>query len=456
MRRRQFNQLSLALAGLGLAACSNSANLEFRQQDRNSKFRVWWIQSFYPAETEALSQIVADWEKANNKSVEITFYNDGSVNRDAENALNNGNPPDILFSNTAEFALYPKLAWQNRLADVTDVIEPIKNLFSPIALKAVSYQNGTQGKRSYYGVPVAQLAAGLHYWRDLLTEVGLNDANMPKDWDGFWKFWQTAQDLARSKGKKEIYGMSLPMSAEATDTIFMFEQFLSAYDVELLDVDGQLQGDTQKNRMGIIAALSKYAGFYKDKYVPPTAVQWSDADNNQVFLSRNSFMTTNPGLSIPASQQFDANIYNKRLVTTEWPIAPNGKPLNYLVAVKQAVIFADSIYLQDAKSLLSHILQPSNLLTYLKGAGGRYFPTMPKLLEDPYYKDAQDPHILAATKQFQNTNSFYASLNPAYAEVGAKQIWGKAITSVATNAASPEQAADTAIAQIKEIFAQWK
>jgi multiple sugar transport system substrate-binding protein len=124
--------------------------------------------------------------------------------------------------------------------------------------------------------------------------------------------------------------------------------------------------------------------------------------------------------------------------------------------VKQAVIFASSSNQAMAKSLLSHIIQPNNLLTYLKGAGGRYFPTMPKLLEDPYYKDSQDPHILTATKQFQNTTSFYTAQNPAYAGVGANKIWGKAIKSVAQGDATPEQAANTAIAQIKDIFAKWK
>jgi multiple sugar transport system substrate-binding protein len=456
MRRRQFNQLSLCLAGLGLASCSDSALLNNRVPEKNSKFRIWWIQSFYPSETEALSQIVSEWEKKNNTKVEITFYNDGSVNRDAENALNNGNPPDILFSNTAEFSLYPRLAWQNKLVDVSEVVEPVKNLFSPIALKAVSYRNGTTNKRSYFAVPIAQLAAGLHYWRDQLADVGISDTNIPKDWDGFWKFWETAQDMAVSRGKKDIYGIGLPMSAEATDTIFMFEQFLTAYGVDLLDDNGQLQVDDPKNRQGIVAALNKYAGFYKSKHVPPNAVQWTDADNNQVFLSRNSFMTANPGLSIPASQQFDPVVYNKKLVTTEWPLASNGKPLEYLVAVKQAVIFADSPNQDMAKSLLSHIIQPSNLLTYLKGAGGRYFPTMPKLLEDPYYKDSQDPHILTATKQFQNTSSFYTAQNPAYSEVGAKQVWGQAIKSVAKGTATSEQAADTAIVQIKNIFSQWK
>jgi multiple sugar transport system substrate-binding protein len=278
MRRRQFNRLSLSFAALGLAACSDPNVLKDRPPEKNSKFRVWWIQSFYPAETEALSQIVSEWEKKNNTKVEITFYNDGSINRDAENALNNGNPPDILFSNTAEFALYPKLAWQNKLVDVSDVVEPVKDLFSPIALKAVSYKDGATNQRSYYAVPIAQLSAGLHYWRDLLSDVGLSDTNIPKEWDGFWQFWETAQDLAKTKGKKDVYGIGLPMSAEATDTIFMFEQFLEAYGVDLLDDNGQLKVDDPQNRQGIIAALTKYAGFYKSQHVPPKAVQWTDSE----------------------------------------------------------------------------------------------------------------------------------------------------------------------------------
>jgi multiple sugar transport system substrate-binding protein len=123
--------------------------------------------------------------------------------------------------------------------------------------------------------------------------------------------------------------------------------------------------------------------------------------------------------------------------------------------VKQAVIFADSTNQATAKSLLTHIIKPNNLLTYLKGAGGRYFPTMPELLADNYYKDSQDPHILSVAKQFEKTTSFYTAQNPAHSEVGAKQVWGKAIKAVAKGA-SPEQAADSAIAQIKEIYTQWK
>jgi multiple sugar transport system substrate-binding protein len=167
-------------------------------------------------------------------------------------------------------------------------------------------------------------------------------------------------------------------------------------------------------------------------------------------------MTLNPGLSIPASQQFDKDVYNKKMITMEWGQTPSGKSFSNLVAMKQAVIFADSTNQAMAKSLLSYIIRPNNLITYLKGAGGRYFPTMPKLLEDPYYKDSQDPHILAVAKSFQNTSSFYTSLNPAYSEVGEQRIWGQAIFAVAQGNTSPEQAADTAINQIKNIFMQWK
>jgi multiple sugar transport system substrate-binding protein len=63
---------------------------------------------------------------------------------------------------------------------------------------------------------------------------------------------------------------------------------------------------------------------------------------------------------------------------------------------------------------------------------------------------------LAAAKSFQNTSSFYTALNPAYSEVGEQRIWGQAIFAVAQGNLSPEQAADIAINQIKNIFTQWK
>ena len=93
------------------------------------------------------------------------------------------------------------------------------------------------------------------------------------------------------------------MSPLAGDTFFIFEQFLEAYNVRIVDENGQLLLDNPQVKAGIIEALTEYTNFYKNGYVPPAATQWSNPDNNIAFLSRNLLMTVNPSLSIPGSQR---------------------------------------------------------------------------------------------------------------------------------------------------------
>jgi multiple sugar transport system substrate-binding protein len=82
---------------------------------------------------------------------------------------------------------------------------------------------------------------------------------------------------------------------------------------------------------------------------------------------------------------------------------------------------------------------------------------MPQLLEDPFWKEP-DPHFASAINQLlkQPTRPSYEAISPAYSVVLERNIWPKAILSIVKDRVSPEQAADTAIAQIVDIFANWK
>jgi len=457
MRRRDFNLLSLFLLGIGLANCTNTAQPDPKPSvSKDSRFRIWWNEGYFPEETEVIRQLVAAWEKQSGMKAELTIYSEKDLARETNNAIDSGNLPDVLYSYSADFTLFPQLAWNGLLADVSDVVQPIKDIYSPSALQAVSYQNNVAKKRSYYAVPISQSTTHIHYWQDMLANAGLDKSAIPQQWDAFWKFWLQPQETLQQKGQKEVYGIGLPMSPAATDTFFQFEQFLEAYNVELLTEEGQLALDVPAVRQGVIAALKQYTDLYKIKEVPPQAVDWADPDNNVAFLSRTCVMTATPSLSIPASHRQDTETYTTQTVTIPWPSKPDGQPLRYLVAVKQAVIFEGSAHKNTAKSFLSYMVQPQNLVAYIKGSQGRFFPVMPKLLQDPFWTDPKDPHISTAVQQFKQTRPFYSVLNPAYTQVQSKNVWGNVIKSVAQGTRSPEQGADDALAQIKQIFAEWK
>lgn len=325
-------------------------------------------------------------------------------------------------------------------------------------MKAVELYNKVEQRRRYYAVPLHQATIHVFYWKDLLKQAGYLPDEIPEDWDRFWQFWKTVQDRLRSQKMPEIYGLGMPISVGASDTYYLFEQVLEANNVQILNERGQLLVDGSEIRQGIVKSLDWYAKFYQQGYVPPTAVKWLDPDNNRSFLNREVVMTLNPTLSIPLALRQDRETYLKKLGTVPFPNKPSGEPMRELVSIRQAVVFAKSQHQDAAKAFLSYLIQPETIRNYLKSAGGRYLPVMTRARRDPFWTDPADPYISTATKTLARgtTRSFYSVQNPAYGRVLQENIWGKALNRIVVDHQSPEQAADEAIAQIKQIFAQWQ
>ena len=442
-----------------IVACSSTSDLNISPVNRSSPqdrvLEVWWDKGFYPEEDEALQQVLSEWEQETGNQVRLSLHNNDELFLKTERAIQADNPPDILMNDAADRFLNPGLAWQGKLADLADLIEPIKDSYSNPVLASVYFYNEREKRRSYYAIPIHIGIPHIFYWRDLLQQVGKSEQDIPQDWDAFWKFWQQVQDQLLTEG---VYGLGLPMSVEAADTDDIFEQILEAYNVEILDSEGELQVDNPQVRQGIIDCINWYTQFYIQGYVPPKAVKWLNPDNNRSLLNKLVVMTPNQSLSIPAAVKQDKDIYYHQLVTTGYPDKPNGKPMRYIAMIRQAIVLADSNKQKLAKDFLTYFNQPEVLSKYLKAAGGRYLPVNKQILTDTFWTDPADPHISTAIQPFlqEEITLPYTVLNPAYSIVLKDSIWGKALTRVVIDRHSPEQAADEAIAQIKKIFAQWK
>ena len=460
MKLKKYLLPILFLLSLVLVTCTKTPPDSTTEVSADSSpLTIWWTQGHYAEETETIKQVVAQWEKKSGIKTELTIYTEDDILKQTQSALAAGKPPDILFDHRADSTVSPSWAWEGKLVDVSEVIEPVKDLYNSSAIASVYLYNNVAKKRAYYAVPIKQHSLHIHYWRDMLADIGLSEQDIPKKWDAFWEFWQQAQDTLRQQGQEEVYGIGLTMSAEGTnDTFFEFEQALEAYDVQLLDEKGQLLLDEPKVRQGLINTLAWYTNFYKQGYVPPDAVDWVGADNNVNFLNRVTLMTLNTTLSIPASQRKEEDIYRNQMVTIPFPDEPDGEKPKYLVAVKHLLIFASSKHQQAAKDFLSYLVQPENLSSHVKGSVGRWFPVMPILWEDPFWNNKADSHVWVAGQQFKegSTRALYQVLNPAYTQVQLENIWGKAIERVVVDGLSPEQATDEAIEHIQEIFAEWE
>ncbi|MDW8124711.1 MAG: extracellular solute-binding protein [Geminicoccaceae bacterium] len=432
---------------VGLASAATAADLT-----------VWWNKSYYPEEDQQFDKIVKEFQAKTGKKVEYVMFTNEDVPRKVLAALTAGEPPDLSYAFLFDVQHTARWAFEDVLEDVSDVVETVRPHLLPSALEAVTLLNGRTGKKSIYAMPVAQQVEHIHVWKDMLDQAGLKLSDVPRTWNEYWDWWcKVAQPaVRRATGNRNVFGIGQPMSSSASDTFFAFMMFLNAFDTKIVDpATGRLTVDDPKVRQGMIKALESYTKPFKDRCVPPGAVNWSDADNNVNFLNRITIMVPNPSLSIPASQYNnpDRSVYYEKMVTLEWPDKPDGRPIEYTTSIKTAVIFKNSKNKALAKEFMKFFLQPENLGPYLEGSLARWFPVDKRLIDRPYWKDQTDPHRVVQVRQYTQRPQvpFPHVYNHRIIAVNAENAWGKAVTRVVLDNWTAERAIDELIARMKEL-----
>ena len=118
LRRRQVLRASVQLAAAGTLARPYIANAAA------TTATVWWIQGFVQEEDVAFRDMVAEYQKATGNTLDFSIVPYAPMRQKIVSAVTSGLVPD-LFQNTPTelIALY---AWDDKLLDVTDVIETQK------------------------------------------------------------------------------------------------------------------------------------------------------------------------------------------------------------------------------------------------------------------------------------------------------------------------------------------
>ncbi len=417
---------------------------------------IWWNKSYYPEEDQQWDKIVAQFEKEKRLDVEYSLYTNEDLPRKVLAALTAGEPPDLSYGFLFDLQHTSRWAYEDVLADVSDVVGEIKDHLLPSALKAVQLMNGTTGQRSIYAMPVAQQIEHIHVWKDMVEQAGLSLDDVPKTWNEYWDWWcKTAQPAVRkATGDRQKYGIGHAMSSSASDTIFAYMMYLNAFDTKIVDEQGNLLVDDPKTREGMIKALESYTKPFKDRCVPPGSVNWQDSDNNVNFLNKITVMVPNPSLSIPASQKnTNPENYNKNMVTFEWPDKPDGRPIEYIASIKTAVIFKQGKNQAAAKEFMRYFLRPENLGPYLEGSLARWFPVDKRLVDTPYWRDQSDPHKVVEVRQYtQRPQTPWPQVyNHKIIQVNAENAWGKAVTRVVLESWPADKAVDELIGRINQV-----
>ena len=450
LSRRSVLSNSLALAAAGTLARPYIANAVA------TTATVWWIQGFAQEEDISFKKILADYQKASGNTIDYTIAPYAPMRQKIVSAVTSGVVPDLFQNTPVEIiALH---AWEDRLVDVTDVIETQKSQYTRTALLTVNCYNNVEKKRSFYGVPYTVASQTNHIWRPLVEKAGYTMEDLPRRWDAFYDFFKEVQKKLRAQGTRHIYAFGFQLNTTGNDSNSLFNSFLIANGgQDIVTPDGKLHLDDPQVREAALRALTYPTTAYKEGFVPPGAINWNDADDNNAFHGKQIVMDLDGSLSTEVAIIKNQPDYND-IVTMGLPLSNDGKAVPSQAGSLCGLIPKGAQNVAVAKDFLKYLIQPAVLNEYLKTGLGRNLPAMAAIVkDDPWWLDPADLHRVAYTNQVllgPTIPTFWTS-NPAYAEVQNEHVWATAWADIITGGMTPQGAAEKAFKRVEEIFAKY-
>jgi multiple sugar transport system substrate-binding protein len=426
---------------------------------------VFWVKGFYKSEDDALFEVIRKFEQKTGTKVALSQYPVQDMIPKTVAALDSGTPPDVAYADVYDFQVTGKWAFEGRLEDVTDVIEPMKDRFAPNTIETTFLYNDKLKKRSYYAYPIKQQTMHIEYWIDMLKTAGFQESDIPKAWKEYWSFWcDKVQPAYRRASGSRAYAIGQPLGVDSSDAFYSMLTFFDAYNVRLVDDAGKLLVDDPKTREGLIAALKDYTDPYVKGCVPPSATSWKDPDNNVAFHNKTTALTHNATISIAAKWLDDSNNatlseeqraqakknYEELIRTAGFPNKPDGSKMVYRTAVKTGVVFAEAKNKAQAKEFVKFLLEEENLTPYVEGALGRWFPVTKVAQERPFWK--ADPHRTSVYNQYKDgTVTFEFTRNYKFTILNNENVWAKAANRVINEKVPVDKAVDEMIERVKAV-----
>jgi multiple sugar transport system substrate-binding protein len=450
-----LSRRSVLRGSLGLAAAGTLAR-PYLASAAATTAEIWWPQGFVPEEDVSFKKIVADYEKASGNTIDLSIMPFAPQRQKIVSAVTSGVVPDVINNNPAEIvALY---AWEDKLVDVSDVVETQREEFTETALLNVNCYNNVDKKRSFYGVPLTMDVLPNHVWQPLVEKAGYKMEDIPKTWDAFYDFFKEVQKKLRSQGVRNVYGLGLNVTTNGVDPNNVFNYFLIAYGGQgIVTKDGKLHLDDPKVREAAIKALTYPATAYKDGFVPPGAINWNDADDNNALHAKQIVMDLDGTISSEVAIIHKEQDY-KDLVTMGLALSNDGKPVPSQANSFSGLIPKGAKNVTVAKEFLKFVVQPKILDDYLKTGLARRVPAMPSIVKgDPWWLDPEDPHRVAYVNQalLGPTVPAFWVYNPAYAQIQNEHVFPNGWAEIAKDGVTPQAAAEKAFKRVEEIFAKY-
>jgi multiple sugar transport system substrate-binding protein len=209
-------------------------------------------------------------------------------------------------------------------------------------------------------------------------------------------------------------------------------------------------------RAAAVKAIERLTTPFKEGYVPPSCVNWNDADDNNAFHSKLMVMDFDGTISTEIAVYDKKELYED-IVTRGLPLGNDGKQLPSQVALIGPAIPKEAKNVAMAKEFIRYAVQPKVLNEYLKDGLGRWMIPMPETAKsDPFWLK-EDPHRTAYTEQvlLGPTLPIHEVFNPAIAQINSEHLFSVAEFDVIKEGMTPEAATDKAFKRVEEIFAKY-
>jgi multiple sugar transport system substrate-binding protein len=419
---------------------------------------VWINQGFIPQEDAAARDVIAGYEKASGNKLDASIMPFMAMNQKTISALTSGDVPDLVFMD-APSTILPQNAWDDKIVDVSDVVAPYESQLSETAKLGSTFYNKTTKKRSYYLCPIKQGATPFHVWGDLVEKAGFKVSDIPAKWDDHWTFFAQMQKPLRAKGMRKVYTCGLQITTVGpNDGNNVFTHFLIANGGEgIITPDGKLHTDDPQIREAAIKSCEFMTNLYKEGVVPPEALSWNDADDNNGYHEKLFVMDFDGTLSTELAMIKDKQAFYHDMVTLAPQQKNDGTPMKTQVNAGGGYIPKGARNVEVAKDFMKYWMQPKVMNDNLKAGLGRWVPAIPQVVkDDPWWLNSGLPCVTPYVHEavLNPTVPVYEGFSPAWGQASAEQLWGQAHADVIKNGMKPADAIDKAFKRCKEIFAK--
>jgi multiple sugar transport system substrate-binding protein len=323
----KYSRRSVLRGSLGLAAAATLSKPYIANAAAKTA-TVWVGQGFVPAEDDAFKQLAADYMKASGNRLDYSIMPFLAQIQKTVSALTGGDVPDLIFMD-APSSIVPQNAWDDKLVDVSDIVKPYEAQLSQTAKECSTFYNKTAKAHGYYLAPIKQFCIPFHIWGSLVEKAGLKLSDAPKTWDAFWDFFKPTQKELRGKGMRKVYALGLQITTVGpNDGNNLFQAFMIANGGgNIVTPDGQLHTSDPKVREAAIKSCAYLTEAYKEGYIPPEALSWNDADDNNGFHEKLFVVDFDGTLSTELAMIKDTQAYMHDVVTMGLPNGNDGQPM---------------------------------------------------------------------------------------------------------------------------------